>query len=70
LNKLLTFRKTHQANTRLVVRSLGQQCGDIEFAGYLANAAGPVPLVLDLRIDHERFGSSSYPSVNGHLPYL
>jgi hypothetical protein len=23
-------------------------------AGYLANAAGPVPLVLDLRIAHER----------------
>jgi hypothetical protein len=27
-----------------------QHCGDIELAGYLANAAGPVPLVLDLRI--------------------
>jgi hypothetical protein len=27
-------------------------------AGYLANVAGPVPLVLDLRIAHERFGSS------------
>ncbi len=23
--------------------------------------------VLDLRIDHDRFGSSSYPSLNGHL---
>ncbi len=29
----------------------------------------PVLLVLDLRIDHDRFGSSSYPSLNGHLPY-
>ena len=38
-------------------------------AGYLANAAGPVPLVLDLRIAHERFGSSSDPSINGHLHY-
>jgi hypothetical protein len=28
-----------------------------------------VPLVLDLRIAHERFGSSSYPSINGHLHY-
>ncbi len=26
-------------------------------------------LVLDLRIDHERFGSSSDPSINGHLHY-
>jgi hypothetical protein len=25
-------------------------CGDVELVGYLANAAGPVPLVLDLRI--------------------
>jgi hypothetical protein len=30
---------------------------------------GPVPLVLDLRIAHERFGSSSDPSINGHLHY-
>ena len=35
--------------------------------GYLANAAGPVPLVLDLRID--RFGSSSDPTLNGTLHY-
>ena len=27
----------------------------------------PVPLVLDLHIAHERFGSSSDPSLNGHL---
>jgi hypothetical protein len=49
---------------------MGQQCGDIELAGYLANAAGPVPLVLNLRITHDRFGSSSDPSINGHLRYL
>ncbi len=30
---------------------------------------GSIPLVLDLRIDHERFGSSSDPSINGHLHY-
>ncbi len=36
---------------------------------YLSNAAGPVPLVLDLRIAHDRFGSSSDPSLNGHLNY-
>jgi hypothetical protein len=34
-----------------------------------AHAAGPVPLVLDLRIVHERFGSGSYPSIIGHLHY-
>jgi hypothetical protein len=42
-------------------------CGDIELAGYLANATGPVPLVLDLRITHDRFGSSSNPDLNGKL---
>jgi hypothetical protein len=35
--------------------------------GYLANVAGSVPLVLDLRID--RYGSTSDPSLNGHLHY-
>ena len=52
-----------------MVRCRGQQCGDIELAGYLANAAGPVPLVLDLRIAHDRFGSSADPNLNGHLHY-
>jgi hypothetical protein len=37
--------------------------------GYLENATGPVSLVLDLRIAHERFGSSSDPSINRHLHY-
>ena len=34
-----------------------------------ANAEGPVPLVLHLLITHERFGSSSDPSINGRLHY-
>ena len=34
-----------------------------------ANVSGPVPLVLDLRITHERWGSISDPSLNGHLHY-
>ncbi len=29
----------------------------------------PVPLVLDLRITHDRWGSSSDPRINGHLHY-
>ncbi len=31
---------------------------------------GPVSFVLDLRIAHERWGSSSDPRINGHLRYL
>jgi hypothetical protein len=52
-----------------VTKSQGQHCGDVELGGYLANAAGPVPLVLDLRIAHDRYGSRSDPSLNGHLNY-
>ncbi len=47
----------------------GRHCGDIELAAYLPNAAGPVPLVLDLRIAHGRFGSRSDLNLNGHLHY-
>ena len=63
------FRTTHKVKTQHVVKSRGQQCGDIELAGYLANEAGPVPLVLDLRIAHDRVGSSADPTLNGHLKY-
>jgi hypothetical protein len=63
------FHTSHKAKTQQVARSRGQRCGEIELAGYLANAAGPVPLVLDLRIAHDRRGSSSDPSINGHLHY-
>ncbi len=41
----------------------------VELVGYLENAAGPVPLVLDLRIAHDRFGSSSDPILNDQLHY-
>ena len=63
------FRTTHKVKTQQVVKSRGQHCGDIELSGYLSNAAGPVPLVLDLRIAHERFGRSSDPNLNGNLHY-
>ncbi len=33
------------------------------------NATDPVSLVMDLLISHDRFGSSSDPSFNGHLHY-
>ena len=52
-----------------MVKSRGQHCGDVELAGYLANASGPVPLVLDLHITHDRFGSSSDPNLHGKLHY-
>ncbi len=61
------FRTTHKVKTQQVVKSRGQHCGDIELAGYLVNVPGPVPLVLDLRIAHDRFGSSSDPNLNGKL---
>jgi hypothetical protein len=38
-------------------------------AGEAGLGAGPVPLVLDLRIAHDRLGSSSDPSINGILDY-
>jgi hypothetical protein len=63
------FRTTHKVKTQQVAKSRGQRCGDFELAGCLANEAGPVPLVLDLRIAHECFGCSSDPSLNGHLHY-
>ncbi len=37
--------------------------------GYLPNESGPMSLVMDLRITHDRFGSSSDPSLNGTLHY-
>jgi hypothetical protein len=63
------FRTTHKVKTQQVVKSRGQHCGDIELAAYLANDPGPVSLVLDLRIPHDRVGSSTDPTLNGHLRY-
>ncbi len=63
------FRTTHTTKTQQVVRIRGQHCGDVELVGYLVNAEGPVSLVLDLRLGHDRFGSSSDPTLNGTLHY-
>jgi hypothetical protein len=52
-----------------VTWSRGQKCGDIELPGYLVNVTDPVALVLDLRIVHERWGSTSDPTLNGNLHY-
>ncbi len=48
----------------------GQRRGDIDLAAYLATAAGPVPLVLDLRIAHDRWGSSSDPQTIIIVPLI
>ena len=52
-----------------MLKNRGQYGGDIELVGYLTNAVVPVPLVLDLRIAHDRVGSSADPNLNGHLRY-
>ena len=44
------FRTTHTVKTQQVIKSRGQDCGDIELPGYLTNVVGPVSLVMDLRI--------------------
>ena len=62
-------RTIHRVKTQQVAKSRGQRCGDIELAAYLSNAAGPVPFVMDLHVAHERWGSSSNPSLSGHLHY-
>ena len=52
------FRTTTKVKSTQVIQSRGQRCGDIELTDYLADAAGPVNHVMDLRIAYERFGSS------------
>jgi hypothetical protein len=59
------FRTTHIVKTEHVTNSRGRFCGDVELTVYLPNATGPVPLMLDLHIVHDRFGSNSDPSLNG-----
>ncbi len=63
------FRTTHTVKIQRVVRNRGQRCGDIEIVSYLVNEEGPVSLVMDLHITHDRWGSTSDPSINGHLHY-
>ena len=63
------FLTTTKVKTQQVVKSRGHHCGDIDLSGYLDNTVGPVSLVLDLRITHDRVGSSVDPNLNGHLRY-
>ena len=43
--------------------------GAMRMTQYLNHNPKPSALVLDLRIAHDRWGSSSDPSINGHLHY-
>ena len=52
-----------------MVKSRGQHCGDVELAGYLTNVTDTVSFVLDLRVAHDRVGSSTDPTLNGQLRY-
>ena len=52
-----------------MAKNRGQRCGDIDHVAYLSNDEGPLPLVLDLCLTHDRWGSSSNPSLNGNLHY-
>jgi hypothetical protein len=63
------FHTTHTVKTQHVTKSRGRHCGDIELVSYLVNVTGPVSLVLDLHISHDRFGSSFDLNLNGHLHY-
>ena len=47
----------------------GHRCDDIDLPAYLTKTEGPVTLVLDLRIAHDRWESNSNPSLNGYLHY-
>jgi hypothetical protein len=53
-------------------RWLGSGVSDVGTSSWLVTSricGGSSTLVLDLRIAHDRFGSSSDPSINGHLHY-
>ena len=63
------FRTTHRVKDSGITTSKGQRRGDIEILEYLADAAGHRSIVTDLRITHDRHGSSAQPHLNGRLCY-
>jgi hypothetical protein len=52
-----------------VTANAGQRRGDVEVRSYLRDQAGSRSLVFDLRIAHDRFGSSSHVQQNGSLSH-
>ena len=65
------FRTTaHKVKTQGITPSSGLKRGDLEFVGYLTDAAGLHNLVIDLRIACDRIGSSTAnPHPNGTLSH-
>jgi hypothetical protein len=61
------FRTTHAMKIQHITNNRGRHCGDVELAAYFANVADPLSLMLDLRIAHDRFGSSSDLNLNVHI---
>ena len=54
------FCTTAKVKTSNITTSQGvQKRGDIQLDAYLADAAGPTPFIMDLRIIRETYGSSS-----------
>jgi hypothetical protein len=63
------FLTTNTVKTQHVTKRRGRHCGNIELTAYLSNTVGPVPVVMDLLITHDRFGSNSDLTLNGHVHY-
>ena len=63
------FLTTHRVKTQDVIKRCGHHCRDIEISGYLVHPTGPVPLVLDLLLAHERWDSGADPTLNSNLHY-
>ena len=61
------FHTTTKVKNTQVDHNRGQRSGNIELVAFLADTVGPVNLVMDLHITHERWGSSSNPVLNGKL---
>ncbi len=57
------FHTTHTVKTQHITKSRGRYCGGVELTTYLSNAAGPVPLVLDL-FSHQCDRLRLFPSVS------
>ncbi len=61
------FHTTHKVKTQHVTKIRGRHCGDVDLTVYLVNTVGTVSFVLDLLIDHDHFGSTSYQGLLSSL---
>ncbi len=59
---VICLDQTHNTRITSLGFGLSTHLQPNELTVYLENAAGPMPLMLDLHIAHDRFGSSSDPS--------